>query len=245
MRTLVGIFLDSGRLEEIQKYHALGILRGVTTNPTILLKDGVGRGGWERVEEFCTAVARLIDPLPVSVEVTSNDPEAMRLQAHEIAGWAPNINVKIPIHGPDGGTEYLRLVHTLERTDDIRVNVTAMMSAQQAVLAAAAGATYVSLFGGRINNMGYDSCQEVARLRKLLDALDSPAKIIVGSTREVLNIIEWFEAGADIVTTVPTLLEGMLVHPYSLETVRQFLKDGAAFGWSQPSPEAPAVARAR
>jgi transaldolase len=100
-----------------------------------------------------------------------------------------------------------------------------MMSAQQGLLAAMAGATYVSIFGGRVNNMGYDSRQEIHRLRALLDAFGSAAKIIVGSTREVLNIVEWFEAGADIVTAVPSLLEGMLVHPYSKETVRMFLAD--------------------
>jgi transaldolase len=119
------------------------------------------------------------------------------------------------------------VVHELETEHDIRVNVTAMMSAQQGILAAAAGATYVSLFGGRVNNMGYDARQEVRRLRGLLDAFGSSAKIIVGSTREILNIVEWFESGADIVTALPSLVEGMLVHPYSKETVQQFLQDGA------------------
>ena len=223
---LTGIFLDTGRLEEIQKYHELGVIRGVTTNPTILVKDGVIKG-WNDLEPHCTAIAEAIDPLPLSVEVTSDDLEEMREQACEFVSWAENINVKIPIHGPEGGTEYLKLVHELETRHDIRVNVTAMMSAQQCLLAAMAGATYVSIFGGRVNNMGYDSRAEVRRLRQLLDDFGSPAKIIVGSTREVLNIIEWFEAGADIVTSAPQLLEGMLVHPYSKETVRMFLDDGA------------------
>lgn len=178
------------------------------------------------MERRCTEIARAVDPLPVSVEVTRNDPDEMREQARMFSQWAKNINVKIPIHGPEGGSDNLKLIHELETHLDIRVNVTAMMSAQQCLLAAMAGATYVSLFGGRVNNMGYDSRQEIRRLRGLLDAFGSPAKIIVGSTREVLNIIEWFEAGADIVTAVPSLLEGMLVHPYSKETVRMFLEDG-------------------
>ena len=168
-----------------------------------------------------------MDPYPVSVEVTTNATNEMFEQALMIASWAKNINVKITIHGPEGGTENLKLVHALETKHNVRVNVTAMMSAQQCLLAAMAGATYVSLFGGRVNNMGYNSCQEIKRVRTLLDAFQSPAKIIVGSTREVLNIVEWFEAGADIVTAVPDLLEGMLVHPYSKETVRMFLEDGA------------------
>lgn len=228
MNTLTGIFLDTGRLEEIRTYHALGIVRGVTTNPTILAKSGV-TGGWQEVESRSKAIARLIDPLPLSVEVTTNEPAEMLEQAQLFSAWAPNINVKIPIHGPEGGTDNLKLVHELETQHDIRVNVTAMMSAQQCLLAAMAGATYVSLFGGRVSNMGYDACLEIRRLRGLLDACGKRAKIIVGSTRETLNIIEWFEAGAHIVTVVPALLDAMLVHPYSKETVRMFLRDSA--GW--------------
>ena len=223
---LVGIFLDTGKLEEIERYHALGVVHGVTTNPTILAKEGVA-GGWPGIEKRIRQIAGLVDPLPVSVEVTVNEPQEMLDQAKMFVSWAKNINVKIPIHGPDGGTENLQLVHELESDHDIRVNVTAMMSAQQCLLAAMAGATYVSLFGGRVNNMGYDSRQEIRRLRSLLEAFASPARIIVGSTREVLNIVEWFEAGAHIVTAVPALIEGMLVHPYSKETVQMFLKDGA------------------
>lgn len=225
MKTLTGIFLDTGRLDEIRKYHVQGIIRGVTTNPTILSKGGV-TGGWPGIEKRCKEIATLIDPLPLSVEVTTNDPEGMLEQARKFGSWARNINVKIPIHGPEGETDNLVLVHKLETGDNIRVNVTAMMSAQQCLLAAMAGATYVSIFGGRVNNMGYDSRQEIRRLRNLLDSFGSPSKIIVGSTREVLNIVEWFEAGADIVTAVPSLIEGMLVHPYSKETVRMFLEDG-------------------
>lgn len=224
MKSLTGIFLDTGRIDEIRKYHAQGIIRGVTTNPTILSKDGAP-GGWLGIEKHCKEIARLIDPLPLSVEVTTNDTEGMFSQARTFAAWAKNINIKIPIHGPEGETENLVLVHELESKHNIRINVTAMMSAQQCLLAAMAGATYVSIFGGRVNNMGYDSRQEIRRLRNLLDSFGSPSKIIVGSTREVLNIVEWFEAGADIVTAMPSLLEGMLVHPYSKETVRQFLED--------------------
>jgi len=217
--------LDTGDIDEIRRFGALGVIRGVTTNPTILVNNGLS-GDWSDLERHSKTIAEVVDPLPVSIEVTTNDQKEMREQAIEISRWADNINVKITIHGPDGGTENLALVHELETEQDVRVNVTAMMSAQQCLLAAMAGATYVSIFGGRVNNMGYDSRVEIARTRHLLDAFDSPAKIIVGSTREALNIVEWFEAGADIVTAQPGLLEVMLVHPYSKETVQMFLRDG-------------------
>jgi transaldolase len=121
--------------------------------------------------------------------------------------------------------ENLEVIHELEGERNIRVNATAMMSAQQCLLAAMAGATYVSLFGGRIANMGYNPCEEITKLRKVLDDFNLKAKIILGSTREVLNIIEWLGAGAHFITVIPNLLEGMIVHPYSKETVRMFLAD--------------------
>lgn len=222
----MAIFLDTGKLDEIERFHRMGIIRGVTTNPTILLKDGV-TGGMEGVKARCVEIARLIDPLPLSVEVTSNDRDEMLRQALEFARWAPNVNVKITIHGPCGELDNLEVVHELEGEHDVRVNVTAMMSAQQAFLAAMAGATYVSIFGGRVANMGYNPVEEITRLRGLLDDFGLASRIIVGSTREVLNVVEWLSAGAHIVTVVPNLLEGMIVHPYSKETVRMFLDDAA------------------
>jgi transaldolase len=223
------IFLDSSNLQEIEAFHRMGIIRGVTTNPTIMFKDGV-TGGLRAIEERSKAIAKLIAPLPLSVEVTTNDPARMLEQAQAFAAWAENISVKITIHGPHGELENLEVIHRLATVHDIRVNVTAMMSAQQCLLAALAGATYVSLFGGRVNNMGYNVCGEIGKLRKVLEVFHLPAQIIVGSTREVLNIIEWLEAGAHIVTVIPDLLKGMLVHPYSKETVQMFLRDAAAAG---------------
>jgi transaldolase len=133
--------------------------------------------------------------------------------------------VKITVHGPDGELENMEVIHELESVHDLRVNVTAMMSAQQCLLAAMAGATYVSIFGGRVNNMGYNAASEIRKLRSLLDRFGLKSQIIVGSTREVLNVIEWLEAGAHFVTALPHLLAGMLVHPYSKETVQMFLRD--------------------
>ena len=224
----MAIFLDTGKIKEIQKYHSMGIIRGVTTNPTILVKDGV-TGGMEGVKKRSIEIAKLIDPLPLSVEVTTNETQKMLNQAVEFSKWADNINVKITIHGPNGELDNLKVVHELETKRDIRINVTAMMSVQQCFLAAMAGATYVSIFGGRINNMGYDSRKEIRKLRDLLDDFELDSKIIVGSTREVINVAEWLHAGAHIVTCAPHFIKGMIVHPYSKETVKMFLEDGAKF----------------
>ena len=220
----MAIYLDTGNLKEIETFHKMGILRGVTTNPTILLKDGV-KGGMDGIKKRTEEIANMIDPLPLSVEVLSNDRSEMLEQAEQFCQWAKNINVKITIHGPQGETENLEVIHELETVKNIRVNVTAMMSAQQCFLAAMAGATWVSIFGGRVNNMGYNSCDEVTKLRNLLDQFELSSQIVVGSTREILNIVEWLEAGAHIVTVTPSLLKGMIVHPYSKETVQMFLND--------------------
>lgn len=220
----MAIFIDTGNIEEIKRFHEMGIIRGVTTNPTILVKEGVS-GGMVMVKKRSIEIAKLIDPFPLSVEVTSNDPQKMVDEAIEFSQWADNINVKITIHGPNGELDNVKIIHELETKHDVRINVTAMMSAQQCFLAAMTGATYVSIFGGRVNNMGYDSRNEISRLRSLLDSFELKSKIIVGSTREVLNVIEWLDAGAHIVTVTPNLIEGMLVHPYSKETVQMFLND--------------------
>ena len=220
------IFLDTGSLKEIDKFLKMGIIRGVTTNPTIMLKEGV-TGGIKGVLIRSGEIARLITPLPLSVEVTTNDTVKMIEQAQELAAIAKNVNVKITIHGPAGELNNLEVIHELEEKRKIRVNATAMMSAQQCLLAAMAGATYVSLFGGRINNMGYNTCDEITKLRNILDEFEFKAKIIVGSTREILNVIEWLGAGAHYVTVVPNILEGMITHPYTKETVQMFLADAA------------------
>ena len=220
----MAIFLDTGDINEISRFMKMGIIRGVTTNPTILLKDGL-QGNMDVLKDRLIEIARVLDPYPLSIEVTTNDREEMLAQAQEFSLWAENINVKITIHGPDGELDNLEVIHLLETKHDIRVNVTAMMSAQQCFLAALAGATYVSIFGGRVNNMGYNCVEEITKLRTLLDDNNLPAKIIVGSTREVLNVVEWLEAGAHIVTATPKLVEGMIVHPYTKETVRMFLAD--------------------
>jgi len=220
----MAIFVDSGDVKEIQKFMRMGILRGVTTNPTILLKDGV-KCGIAEIRKRTIEIAEIIHPYSLSIEVTSNEKNEMIEQAREFSRWADNIVVKITIHGPNGELDNLEVIHILEQKYNIPVNVTAMMSAQQCFLAAMAGATYVSIFAGRVNNMGYNCIEEIRKTRKLIDDFELKAKIIAASTREILNVVEWFVAGAHIVTVLPRLLQGMIVHPYSKETVQMFLAD--------------------
>ncbi len=222
----MAIFLDTSRPEEVERFHRMGIIRGVTTNPTIMLKDGV-TGGLKGVRERAKEIADIINPLPLSIEVTTNDKEGMIEQALAFQEWYDHIVIKITIHGPQGELDNVEVIHTLAAEHGIKLNITAMMSAQQCFLAAMAGATYVSLFGGRVNNMGYETCDELKRLRRVLDLHQLPSKIIACSTREILNVIEWLDAGAHVVTVTPNLLQGMLIHPYTKETVQMFLDDAA------------------
>lgn len=225
----MAIFLDTGNIKEIEEFHSMGIIRGVTTNPTILLKSGI-IGGIDEIEQRSIEIAQLISPYPLSVEVTTNDYDQMLDEALQLHSWADNIAVKIPVHGPEGELDNMKLVHELETSHNVHTNVTAMMSAQQCLLAAMAGASYVSLFGGRVNNMGYNCIDEIRKTRKLLDDFNLKAKIITASTREILNVVEWLCAGTHIVTVLPNLLRGMIVHPYTKETVKMFLNDAMKAG---------------
>jgi transaldolase len=222
------LFLDTGDLQEIEKYLNLGFIDGVTTNPTIMKKSGV-TGGFAAIRQRSTEIANLINPLPLSVETASpegNKNEIMQ-QAREFASWAPNINVKVTITDQKGNPQ-TNIIKELV-SGGITVNATAMMSVSQCFLAAKVGARYVSIFLGRVANMGYDPIPEVRRLRTLLDRTGLNAQIIAASSREALNVIQWFEAGSHIVTVTPNLLKPCLDHPYTRDTVAMF--DGDAKSW--------------
>ncbi len=220
----MAIYLDTSDIAQIEHYLKLGILRGVTTNPSIMVKEGKCTRAADINDHF-TKIARLVAPYPVSVEVLINGPEDMIRQAEAFAGLAPNIVVKIPFHGPEGETENLEVIHELETRRNIRVNATAIMNAQQCILAALAGASCVSLFAGRVNNMGYSSIEELKRTRTLLDRFELKASLIAASIRELINVTDWLLAGADIVTVTPAVLGKMIIHPYTKETVQMFLDD--------------------
>lgn len=213
------IFLDTSDLAQIERWLRQGVIDGVTTNPSIMLKDG-----HSDLEAGSKEIAALIAPRPVSVEVITNNLDEMVRQAREFASWASNIVIKTPIVN-EYGEPCLGVVKTLGE-EGIRVNCTACMSFGQAVLGAKAGATYVSLFGGRISDEGHDAPRVIKMTREWLDLWGYKSKIIVGSIREVINIQDAAVAGAHVITIPPQLMAKMVDHKYSRYTVGQFVRDG-------------------
>lgn len=224
-RPLSPLFIDSSNPEVIETFLKMGIISGVTTNPTIMFKEKFATTEKE-AEKHSIKLANLIHPLPISLEVTTNDADGMVEQAKYLQELAENVVVKIPIHGPKGELHNLEVINKLSKMG-IRINSTAIMSPIQGLMAALAGAEYVSLFGGRLANIGHDAPKEFRKLRDLLDLHAPESKIIAASTREAYNVTEWLLAGCDIVTVIPDLMKIFLVHPYTKETVQMFLDDGA------------------
>ncbi len=213
------IFLDTSKIAEIEKWLRHGVIDGVTTNPSIMFKDG-----HRDMRTTIREIAALIAPRPVSAEVYTNDPEEMLEQAREFASWAENVVAKITVITQQGEA-CLRVIKTLEE-ENIRVNCTAVLSFNQSVLAAKAGATYISLFVGRINDEGNDGPEVVRKTRQWLDQWSYRSKIIVGSIRSVMDIQQAAMAGAHVITIPPEFLSKMVDHKYSRETVAQFVADG-------------------
>jgi len=214
------IFLDSADYGEIEKGLRQGVIDGLTTNPSIMFKDGA-----YDLEERARALCQLLNPRPVSVEVTTNDNEGMLQQARLFAHWAENVVVKIPIVN-ERGESCLEVINTLAR-EAVAVNATAILSFNQAILATKAGATYVSIFAGRVADEGNDPSIVIRNVRTWLQEWNRPARIIVGSIRTTMDIQNAALAGAHIVTIPPQFLPKMVDHKYSRETVRQFNQDAA------------------
>jgi transaldolase len=214
------IFLDTADVREIELWIRHGIVDGLTTNPSILLKD-------KQFDQQAAAIelCRLMGDKPVSLEVTSNVPTEMVAQGKTLAKLATNVAVKIPVVNEQGHS-CLGAVHELAAAG-ISVNCTAILSFNQAILAAKAGATYVSIFAGRIADEGNDPTTTIRNVRQWLDLWKSPAQIIVGSIRTVYDIQSAALAGAHIITIPPKFLPQMVDHKYTRETVRQFNQDAS------------------
>lgn len=212
------IFLDSAEVSEIKKWLDYGVLDGVTTNPSIMLKDG----GYD-IKARAKEIAELIHPRPLSVEVYTNDFEEMLDQAHTMAKWAPNVVVKIPVLN-EYGAPCLGVVKALI-LEGIKVNMTACLSFGQVAMGAKAGATYCSIFAGRVSDEGHDAPMLIRQTVKWLKEWGYPTKVIVGSIREAINVQDAALAGAHVLTVPPQFLEKWVDHHYTRATVKGFNQD--------------------
>ena len=206
------IFIDSADLEQLRKYSQWGLVDGVTTNPTIIFQSQANLK--TRIQEICKIVSG-----PVSSEVTVEDAESMVKQGIEMASWAPNVYVKVPCT-PNG-----LIAARLLNNQGIHVNVTLVFNPLQALLAAKAGATLVSPFVGRLDDISEDGLGLVADIVQIYTNYGFDTKVLAASIRTLQHVIESARVGADIVTLPPKLLDQMLNHPLTSIGLQKFMED--------------------
>ena len=207
------LFLDSALIDEVREAASWGIIDGVTTNPSLIKKSG--RDFKEVINEIC-------DVLPegaISAEVLSEDSEGMLREAREFAAWKPNIVIKIPMT-----EEGIKAVTVLAK-EGIRTNVTLIFSANQALLAAKAGATYVSPFVGRLDDNGQDGMALISEVVQMYINYEFDTEIIVASVRHPIHVHESAMLGAHVATVPFGILEKMFKHPLTDSGIEKFLKD--------------------
>jgi len=208
------IFLDTANIDQIRQAVQLGIISGVTTNPSLLSKEATS--DYETVtKKICSIVSG-----PVSVEVLSEDADSMIEEARVKASWAPNVNIKVPITA-DG----LRATSALSK-ESINVNMTLCFSANQALLGALAGATYVSIFVGRLDDAGHDGMQVVEEVLAILNNYpELDTQVIAASIRHTMHCTQAALIGADIATVPYNVLMQMIQHPMTDTGIKRFLDD--------------------
>lgn len=206
------LFLDTANVEHIREIHGWGILAGVTTNPSLVSKEG-------RCMRDCLADITAIVSGPISAEAISMDTEGMVREARELAAIAESINVKIPMT-PQG----LAAVSVLSK-EGIQTNVTLVFSANQALLAAAAGATFVSPFVGRMDDIGNRGMTVVEEIVDIFDTYSIPSQVIAASLRHPMHVTEAALAGAHIATIPYDVMVKMVRHPLTDIGIKRFLDD--------------------
>jgi transaldolase len=212
------IFIDTANLNEIRRAKTLGLVDGVTTNPTLLSKEG------EETEALIRKISKEVKG-PVNVEVTGTACEEMIKEARVMATWGDEIVIKIPINH-----EGLKAVKALS-SEGILTNVTLIFSASQAILAAKAGATYVCPFLGRLDDISFNGLELIRQIRGIYDNYDEiETRIIVASVRNPIHVIEAGLLGAEIVTIPPAIIEQMVKHPLTDKGIAQFLEDAKKIG---------------
>lgn len=206
-------FIDTANIEEIREAHALGLLAGVTTNPSLVAKEG-NVSFHDRLKEITDLV-----PGSVSAEVIALDAEGMIKEGKELAAIAPNITVKVPMT-PDG----LKAVHALAQ-EGIKTNVTLIFNANQALLAARAGASYVSPFLGRLDDIGQNGLDLISTIAEIFVVHGIETEIIAASIRHPMHVTEAALRGAHIATIPFKVLMSLFKHPLTDKGIDQFLKD--------------------
>ncbi|AZV45446.1 transaldolase transaldolase [Peribacillus asahii] len=206
-------FIDTANIEEIREAHALGILAGVTTNPSLVAKEK-GVSFHDRLKEITSLVKD-----SVSAEVIALDFEGMMKEAEELTAIAPNITIKVPMT-PDG----LKTVAALSKKG-VKTNVTLIFSANQALLAARAGATYVSPFLGRLDDIGQNGLQLISDIADIFAIHDIQTEIIAASIRHPMHITEAALKGAHIATVPYKVILQLFNHPLTDKGIEAFLKD--------------------
>src|SRR5690625_2298984 len=205
-------FIDTANLDDIKEANDLGVLAGVTTNPSLVAKEGVDFH--DRLKEITNVIST-----SVSAEVIAEDAEGMIKEGKELAAIAPNITVKIPMT-----LEGLKAVKAL--TDlNIETNVTLIFNANQALLAARAGATYVSPFLGRLDDIGHDGMELIATISEIFHKHDIQTQIIAASIRHPLHVIDAALNGAHIATSPFKVLGQLVKHPLTDQGIEKFLAD--------------------
>ena len=212
-------FLDTANIDEIREANATGLLDGVTTNPSLIKKSG--RDFFEVIGD----IAKEVDG-PVSAETTAHDHETMLKEGLKCAKIADNITVKVPLT-----LKGLKTCKAL-RAEGIMVNVTLCFSANQALLAAKAGATFISPFVGRHDDVGFDGMELIADIRTIYDNYDFDTEILVASVRHPVHVLESARIGADVATFPWDVMKKLFNHPLTVNGLAGFDKDWAATGFS-------------
>ena len=205
-------FIDSADVGEIKKALALGLCDGVTTNPSLVAKTG---RAFKDVLQEIVALA----PGPISAEVTATDAEGMLREARELAKFGDQVVIKIPLI-----VEGLRAVKVLS-AEGVKTNVTLCFSAVQALLAAKAGATYVSPFVGRLDDISQDGMQLIADILEIYRNYDFQTKVLVASVRHPVHVLEAARLGADVATIPFGVIEQLAKHPLTDSGLKKFLAD--------------------
>ncbi|MGI8925968.1 MAG: fructose-6-phosphate aldolase [Tepidiformaceae bacterium] len=212
------LFLDTASIDEVRAAARFGVISGVTTNPTLLAKEG-GVSYRQRIRE----IASVIDG-PISAECVTRSADELLTEARELASWHPNVVVKIPID--EAGLE---AIHRCS-SEGIRVNVTLIFSANQALLAALAGASYLSPFVGRLDDIGEDGIELVRTCVGVMETHGLGARVLAASLRHPLHVTQAALAGAHVATIPPSLLPQLLKHPLTDLGIQRFLDDAKKAG---------------